>query len=557
LAVLPWLLPTRTEPWTTFYAEALTAAVWLTLALALVMPGRRTGAATAAHRFAIDGIAALALGLLGVILAQAALGQLAFGTEAILVGGYLAAFAGVVMLSRHCREAAGHRFTLSLWAYLLAAALLSAGIGFGQWLQVEPLGWLTPPADVDGRAIANVGQANNLATLLCWGLIGLWWACEAGHLGRWTALLVAAFLAFALALTQSRTPWVIAPICLLLALLGRRSVPLRRTLVALGTLVAMYVISWHVMTYLSETLGLLPPRDAADTLSAGFRPAIWEIALRAIAERPWLGWGWNQFAVAWTELAPGRITIPSPNGYAHNILLDLLVWNGVAIGGAVIVGLLWWLGQAVRAAHSSESWLMLAGLGVFGVHAMLELPHAYLLMLLPAAAMCGVLSATTQAHAWLHAPRRWLAVAAIGLASLLALVVHDYRGIEADVQALRLRDAGILARTPHVPSQPIVLRWMAEVGSTLTPRAAETVSAAELAQMRRVLRRYPSAGGLARYAQAAALRGDTASAAWALHTLCGIYRRHVCAAALREWNSFAATRPVAALVPLPQSRAIR
>ncbi|MBL8344253.1 MAG: O-antigen ligase family protein [Rubrivivax sp.] len=554
---MPWLLPTRTEPWTTFYADALAAAVWLSLTASLLATTTRSAlpAALTGRGVALDLLPALALALMLVAGLQAFSGRLVFASEAVLVGAHLAAFAGAAVLGRHCRELVGETFTHLLWTSLIAAALLSAGIGVAQWLKVEPLDWLTPPADVDGRAIANVGQANHLATLICWGLLGLWQARLRGQLGPWITALAAAFLAFGLALTQSRTPWVGAVVLFAVAVLGHRALGGRRTLWALLALVAFYVLSWQAMAEVSEALGLTAPRDAADQTSAGFRPTIWAIAVAAIAERPWLGWGWNQFGVAWVALAPGRLAIPSPNGYAHNLVLDLLVWNGVLIGGLVVAVLLGWMWRMLRAARSAEQWLLLAGVGVFGVHALLELPHAYLLMLLPVAGMMGVLSACAPLPPLARLRRRWVAGAGLGLAALLALIVRDYHGLEADHQALRLKDAGLLIQTPHAPSQPIVLRWMAEANATLQARPAQNMTAEELTRLRRTLARYPNAGGLARYAQASALHGDAAGAAWALHTLCGLQRRAVCEAALREWQTFAARHPEAPVVAMPQPAA--
>jgi hypothetical protein len=476
---------------------------------------------------------------------------LAFAGEALMPASYLIAFSVAAILGRHCREAAGEDFTDRLWASLIIASVLSAGIGMAQWLKVQPLDTFTPPADVDGRAIANVGQANHLATLICWGLIGLWRARLRGQIGAATLGFAAAYLLFGLALTQSRTPWAAAGLVALIAVAGRSALGGRRMGWALLAVLLAYVAGWIVMVNASDALQLTPPRDTADQTSGGARPLIWAIGLEAIAERPWLGWGWNQFWVAWSSLAPGRLTVPGPNGYAHNLVLDLLIWNGVVIGGLVVAFLVAWLCRTVRAARSSEQWLLLAGVVVFGVHSVLELPHAYLLLLLPVAAMMGALSATTSAATRLRIGRAWLFVAALGLAALLAAIVHDYRAIEARHQSQRVREAGIWAPRPHPPLELWLLRWMAEAYSILEPRSPQAMSAADAARLRTTVARYSSPGGLLRYSQAAALHGDTTGAAWGLRTLCGLHRRPICEAALGEWREFANKYPSAAAVPLP------
>lgn len=554
LGAVPWLLPTRTEPWTTFWADALTAAVWLLLAAVVVSGACRgrgqrqdSGAAVA-----IDALPVAALGLVPFIALQAAAGRLVFSTEAIVLASYPAAFASAIVIGRYCTEHAGARFTDHLWASLFIAALLSAGHGMAQWLRVEPLDWLTPPAQPDGRAIANVGQANHLATLICWGLLAVWRARLTGLIGGAAAWLVAAYLMFGLALTQSRTPWVIALTVVLVAWAGRRALGVGRPGWAPLTLPLIYVAGWAAMIYAPELLGLSAPRSAADPTTGGLRLAIWRLALEAIAERPLLGWGWNQFWVAWTSLAPGRFPVASPEGYAHNLVLDLLIWNGLLVGGGFVAAVSWWLWRVGRAARTAEQWLLLAGVSVFLVHSMLELPHAYLLMLLPVAGMIGALSATAPLRPLLRVRRRWVGLAAIGLASLLVAFAHDYSAIEERRQSQRIREVRILATQPLAPLDLVILRWMAEVDTALRPRPPEAMSADDTARLRTTLTRYASAGGFARYAQAAALHGDLEGAAWGLRTLCGLHRRHICEPALREWREFTRQHPSAASVPLPQ-----
>jgi len=294
LAAVPWLLPTRTNPWTTFWADALAAAIWLLLAVTLGFRLRKdhpTAGAAKGRSVEIDALPCMAASLALVAIVQAVLGRLTFPSEAVLYAGFLAAFAAAVVFGRYCPQLEDSGFVDALWTSLLIAAVLSAGIGMGQWLKVEPLGWLTPQADVDGRAIANVGQANHLATLICWGLIALWRARLLARIGVAVTSLAAAYLLFGLALTQSRTPWVAVLVVAAIAVVGRSTLGGRRALWALLGVLLVYVGSWLAMVHVSGQLELTPPRDTADKTSAGLRPTIWIIALEAIAERPWFGWG--------------------------------------------------------------------------------------------------------------------------------------------------------------------------------------------------------------------------------------------------------------------------
>ncbi len=63
--------------------------------------------------------------------------------------------------------------------------------------------------------------------------------------------------------------------------------------------------------------------------------------------------------------------------HAHNLLLEVLVCFG-AVGGALLAGIfLPWLARMRRQFAEPAAWLLLALLGVMGIHAMLELPFWY------------------------------------------------------------------------------------------------------------------------------------------------------------------------------------
>ncbi len=64
-------------------------------------------------------------------------------------------------------------------------------------------GWIAAVAD--GRAAANLRQANHLGTLLLWSCVALVWLVESKGLVRWLAVALAVFMVFGLVLTASRT----------------------------------------------------------------------------------------------------------------------------------------------------------------------------------------------------------------------------------------------------------------------------------------------------------------------------------------------------------------
>lgn len=203
------------------------------------------------------------------------------------------------------------------WAPPLAWALLVAGLAssamgllqyFGVAAALEP--WVRQ--GTPGEAFANLRQRNQFASLTNMALVALAWLAENHRTaaatdrvayrvadllrgrGRPVLLVMAALLAAGNAASSSRTGLLqLATLCGLYGLWGGwRDRPLRHLL-----LVAVLV--YAVATFLLPWLAGLDPfggmfarlRDGAPACSS--RLLLWSNVLHLIAEKPWLGWGWN------------------------------------------------------------------------------------------------------------------------------------------------------------------------------------------------------------------------------------------------------------------------
>ena len=71
------------------------------------------------------------------------------------------------------------------------------------------------------------------------------------------------------------------------------------------------------------------------------RLGMWMQIIHAIGERPWFGYGWNQTSVAVVESI--HFNTVKFGLIAHNIVLDLLVWNGLPLGFLIIAYFAIWL----------------------------------------------------------------------------------------------------------------------------------------------------------------------------------------------------------------------
>ena len=217
--------------------------------------------------------------------------------------------------------------------------------------------------------------------------------------------------------------------------------------------------------------------------------------------------------------------------YSHNLLLDLLVWNGIPVGLLACVALVAWFVWQVRLAQSAERVLLLLAVAALLVHSMLELPHGYALFLLPAGLMIGALHVAPMRHRELAVPRAAMAMPLAAFLICLVLVIKDYLRIEDAWMAHRFRTAriGSMAVEP-VPDAALLtnLRALLEF-MRIEPR--RRMSEEDIEKLRLVARRQPSAGGLFRYAQAVALNGNIPEASATLDRLAPLFILKLCASA--------------------------
>jgi O-antigen ligase len=539
----PWLIPVHTEPWPTLYSEVAAGLVALPLAV-WVLGARRGG-------LALDALAiGFALAAL-VPLLQAAYGLFLFPAEAPVVSVYLVGFALAVAVARSTEEYAPGRLPDALFAGLVIAALASTALALAQWLHLD---WGPLLAAIPGggaRTVANVGQQNELSTLLVWGLVGLWWAHLHRRIGGGVAMLAAAFVLVGVASTQSRTGWVAVGLLLITAVALPASLGIakhRAAFMGLGFWFVLLVLGWPAATHLVEGGEAL---SLNAQLSVGQRPEIWAMMVDGILHRPWFGYGWNQGRLVQLSELPNYADLKIGVQHAHNLVLDLMVWNGIplGLGLATLLGAwFWW--QLRRVITATQVLLMLA-LSTFMLHTMLELPHCNAFFLVPAALMMGTLNAHSNLPVVLRIPRVAVALVVAVLAGSLVMMGVEYRRIEVDLLAYRMRMAwnGIQEAPPPPAIYLLSGLQSALVNLRIEPRAG--MDAEVLERLHTTATRYPIESVLFKYAKAAALNGQPGAARESLSRWCLLSSKERCDIARAAWGEFVTEHPKIGPVPFP------
>jgi Virulence factor membrane-bound polymerase, C-terminal/O-Antigen ligase len=363
--------------------------------------------------------------------------------------------------------------------------------------------------------------------------------------------LASTLLSFAMVMSQSRAGQLEMAGTILFALALRRRAGLRisaMALLAIGAVFAAFALGW---TSLCEALYLPSVRDGTMGSSNG-RIELWRELLHAAWQQPWAGYGWNQVSVAQVHVAadlpPFRLLVE----HSHNIAIDLLLWNGIPAGLALIAAAAWWLWRHVRACRDGNTAWYLAAVVAMLLHALVEFPHDYAYLLFPVGVIAGAAESSSSAGCFATLPRRFVAWFPLAGLAVLVWIASEYLAVEENYRSMRFESAriGTGEVSTAVPSL-LLLTQLREFLHVARHPPEPGMSPNELERMRRVADRYAYASVLMRHALASALNGQAGRAALALKRLCHLHPEQTCREALDSWAASAASDPRLATVSLP------
>jgi O-antigen ligase len=515
-----WWVTDHYPPWTSFHSELL-AAVAGALAVGGALLSRRQAGGVCRTTFAL-----LACALMPW--AQWAGGVVVFRGDALLASLYLAGTALCYHAGQIAQASERDRLVDAIAAVMLTATILTTGVLLYQWFGLQGLNEiLIAGSSIGTRAGGNLGQPNHTATLLCMGLAALLLFRTQGVVGNWAGVLAAIYIALGLALTQSRVPWLVF-LLLTAAMMWRQ-----QALFLALKLPASAVLSWFVAyALLFWAVGALPEAvfnaaqsdGNASRLGVGLRPILWGQWLEALRHAPWYGYGWMQGNAAQQAAALTRPGLEATD-YSHSLPLDLLAWNGLPLGGLLVLAAVVWYIRAVAGAEGAKQAFRVAVVTALGAHSLVEYPFAYTYFLVPTALLAGQLCATTKSAAQHRAwPLVTLAVAATAILLGGIAVVRDYLRVEPDAHILREQIARVGGLRHTEPVRGLwVLDQMEALSRTSRIEPKTGMTRAELDDLLAAAHRFPNTLLLQQASLALASNGRLSEAHDQMRLLCALY----------------------------------
>lgn len=527
---ISFLLPLHYYPWASFYLEF---SAFLALFIAAARLILRRGSFLAPRVYLVF------FGFAAVALAQVVLGLSLFRGDGILSFFYVSAFALALVVScLYAATDAGQRVTDSIALAIVLVGVVSVWVAMIQWLQLWSSLWIYD-LRLGAKPYANLGQTNNYSTLVWVALFSLYYLFERKRVG-WVGLFVAgAFLVAGAALSQSRTSWVVLSVLVVVAAIHGglfKQSKWRRLALPLLAMIALYILSIEAV----ELKGYLFPvgggiRQSLRLEFTDVRTDLWQSFIYSILEKPWFGFGWGQVSVAQFEAADLYPAIGLAE-YSHNLLLDLLIWNGIPIGLLFFAAISYlWL-RMFFYAYTEKGFYSLCCFTAILVHALLEYPHAYGYFLLLAGFFIGISSGDSISSAQFRSSRwlksslvatcdRWLTrpmaipryiFVSVVVVFAVSLVVawRDYSVLEKDHRLMRfeLASIGTLKAEKKAPDVVIFDQLRSSIWVART-NSFEGLTANEEELLEKVAARYPLPLPLFRLAQLRVAQGRPEDAA--------------------------------------------
>ena len=238
--------------------------------------------------------------------------------------------------------------------------------------------------------------------------------------------------------------------------------------------------------------------------------------------------------------------------HSHNLVLDLMVWNGLPIGTLLLGLAVWWLLTRARVPGPPAAVWLLAGIVGLAAHAMVEYPLEYAYFLIPLGLFIGGVDQLQQRRSSFAISKPMLRSGGVAMALVLGGVGYEYLQAEQAHRLLRLESARI--GVPGLQTPPPHLRLLTQLDAFLSfahTEAKPGMTPEELDGMRQVSERFAYPPVLFRYALAAGLNGQPEVAALTLVRLCRIHPQPRCDEARESWGAAQDKFPVLKTIAAP------
>jgi len=527
-----WLSPFHTYPWVTFSGDS--AAFGAALALLTIFLNKNIQVARPQLLIAP---------IILIPLVQWGFGLVSDFSVALLSSLYVFAFWFMIVLGFNLSLKSENREWImrEFSKLLFGVSIICSVMAIIQWCGLG--GVINGVMQLKGdRPYANFGQPNHLATFLIMGLMGALYLYEKRIVSTWWLLPLSLVILFTIALSQSRTSWVVCLFMLFYWVYKQyKQQPRFRFPQLLTWCIGFFVLAAWGLPAIENVIQMFSGSELIQTsslverASSGYlRFEIWTQMLLALKEQPWFGYGWNQISVAQItvfNLHPNLEWVIS----AHNVLLDILVWNGLPLGLLIIAYMAIWFFWLDRNAKDTTSIIAILMVSAILIHAMLEFPQRYAYFLLPMGFLLGLIQAQTPKLKGVTLYKNVVRFIWLIVVVLMLLIWRDYKLFQENSRQIFKRQQ---PSTEILGSSKILLLTQFQQRLDWILLKPQTVlSDADLKHIDDMVKNKATPYNLKKYAQLLAYNHKFAEAEQQLFLLQSLYRQKLSLAEVVDLNN--------------------
>lgn len=267
-------------------------------------------------------------------------------------------------------------FLLKLSSAILITSALSVFIALNQTLQVHSFSFLAEYTSYR-RASANIGQVNNLGTLLVIGLLSTIYIHKKINPSGIVTTLFLIVLLIGIGLTESRTALLNTSLIFLLILI-KKSVSSYDKIKITLLLLFLYFLFYKIPTFIEKYHHIVTSDNYTPNISSSMRIEMWQQSINSFVAKPFFGWGFlntNEALNSVQHIFPKTL----PFTYSHNILIDFLIWFGLpaTIATTTYFSLIIFKNRAIFLTENIGIKYCILVASAITIHSLLEYPFSY------------------------------------------------------------------------------------------------------------------------------------------------------------------------------------
>ena len=395
---------------------------------------------------------------------------------------------------------------------LVFSSITSCVFAISQWLDIYIY---VPVIELKGnRPYANFGQPNHLSTFLFMGFLAALYLLEVEKLKKYLAYTFIIIILFTIALTQSRTSWIVIAFIVIFYLVKKLNSDLKLKPLFMascsGFLLLCIILQPKLSVLIRDSFGF----NTAQTMEVLTRATtqherieLWKQAFDLIFQKPFSGYGWNQTGISVVEQIE-RVNFSYWYSSTHNIILDIFTWCGLILGSLIVLYFTYLILYSTFKIKIKEANYALLMIGVVLIHGMLEYPLSYSYFLLPVGFLLGIVLSGIKDLKIISVSNKFTYLVIVIYAGCLYLVWTEYVNALADQSKAKIIALNRMAKIEdpkdkyfEIENNYYILKDMGYHAEWLALNAKQKYSLGEIEKMDKFVTLYPSQFNLIKLAQ--------------------------------------------------------